>query len=349
VDTLPTKTRRWLVVVVKGAVAALVVWGIWWLIAQARDDFASQQFSLQDIRPWWLVAAAVFYVAGLSPMWWFWYRTLWALGQKPDVLASLQAYFFGHLGKYVPGKAMVVVLRTAIVRGGTVDTTIAAVSVFVETLTVMAVGAFLAGAILAVRFSDQTHFQALAWFLMIATGVPTVPPVFRRLVRWLKVPRANPNVITALEGLTYRLIIEGWAACTVGWFLMGLSLWATLKAVPLGTPLAAPWELLPRLTASLSLAIVAGFLSFLPGGLGVRDLVLDRFMVPEFGEVKACIAVVLLRLVWLVTELAVSAILYFGSRAEVPRHATKSRFTVPNAPATHPGPDHALGGDSRLQ
>ena len=67
-------------------------------------------------------------------------------------------------------------------RGSAVDTTIAAVSVFVETSTMMAVGAFLAGAILALRFADQKLLQTLAWSLTILTGVPTLPPVFRRLV-----------------------------------------------------------------------------------------------------------------------------------------------------------------------
>ena len=58
----------------------------------------------------------------MLPMWWFWYRTLQAFGQAPEGLSSLRAFFIGHLGKYVPGKAMVVVLRTALVRGARVDT-----------------------------------------------------------------------------------------------------------------------------------------------------------------------------------------------------------------------------------
>ncbi len=56
-------------------------------------------------------------------------------------------------------------------------------------------------------------------------------------------------------------------------------------------------------------------MSLLPGGLGVRELVLNALMVPEFGEVKALISAVLLRLAWLVTELVVSIILYVGVRS----------------------------------
>ncbi len=70
-------------------------------------------------------------------------------------LNTLRAYYIGHLGKYVPGKAMVVILRTVMVRGHRVDAAVAAVSVFFETLTMMAVGAFMAAGILAVRLRKE--------------------------------------------------------------------------------------------------------------------------------------------------------------------------------------------------
>ena len=307
--------KKWLVLTLKFIIAALVVWGLGRAIHDARAEFSRQDFRISQIRPWWVLAACGFYGAGMLPMWWFWHRVLWALGQRPRLADSIRAFFIGHLGKYVPGKAMVVVLRTAFIRGSNVDTTIAALSVFVETLTMMAVGAFVAGAIIAVHFSDQMALHALAWLLMVATGVPTLPPIFRRLVAWLKVSKANPDVSAALEGLTYRLMLSGWLANTIGWFLFGLSFWATLQAVPLGPPVAQFWELAPRLTASVSLALVAGFVSLLPGGVGVRELVLNTLMVPVFGHAKALISAVLLRVVWLVTELLVSTILYVSDRA----------------------------------
>ena len=64
------------------------------------------------------------------------------------------------------------------------------------------------------------------------------------------------------------------------------------------------------MTASVCLAVVAGFLSLIPGGLGVRELVLDELMAEPFGRTVALVSAVLLRLVWLMTELAISGILY---------------------------------------
>ena len=68
----------------------------------------------------------------------------------------------------------------------------------------------------------------------------------------------------------------------------------------------------------LSLAMVAGFLSLLPGGVGVRELVVMTLISvqPAYGPVVAIVSAVLLRFSWLMAELLVSAILYFGWRAE---------------------------------
>jgi len=56
--------------------------------------------------------------------------------------------------------------------------------------------------------------------------------------------------------------------------------------------------------------MVAGFLSLIPGGAVVRELILAELMVPEFGSAVALLSAVVLRLVWLLAELLISAILY---------------------------------------
>jgi uncharacterized membrane protein YbhN (UPF0104 family) len=95
--------------------------------------------------------------------------------------------------------------------------------------------------------------------------------------------------------------------------MMGISLRATLRAVgteklhPLGGDL-------PLLVSAVALAVVAGFASLLPGGLGVRDALLVQLLAPACGEAVALVAAVLLRLVWLVSEVAACGILYIAAR-----------------------------------
>ena len=275
-----------------------------------RRVLLRQRFSLWQINPVWLVLSGLLYLAGCLPSWIFWHRVMEAMGQQPRWLHSLRAYFIGHLGKYVPGKAMVVVLRTGLVRSQRVDTTVAAASVFVETLTLMAVGALISAAILAALFRDQGELVLWSLLLMVAAGVPTLPPIFRRLVRLLKVRRASPDIDRALAGLSFRLMGFGWLAMAAGWLLMGLSLWAVMQSLP-GEPrmVEGSWDVL-RLTAAVALAVVLGFLSLIPGGFGVREAVVMTLLAEPYGGFVAIIAAVLLRLVWLLAEVFLSMILY---------------------------------------
>jgi uncharacterized membrane protein YbhN (UPF0104 family) len=295
-------------------ILVLVTWGIWRTIQQARGEFAERDYSLASLHVGWMILAGIFYAMGLAPCWVFWHRTLRALRQSPHWRESLRAFWIGHLGKYVPGKALVVVLRAGIVKSERVDWAVAAASVFVETLTMMAVGAFVSAVIL---LCTTTHWlMALVGVgLMAASGVPTLPPVFRKIVHSLRISKANPEIDAALKGLDLRLMSFGWLTIAAGWVFLGLSLWATLQSMPTSTGhWMASLSALPLLTASVGLAMVAGFLSLIPGGLGVRDWILMTLLAPTYGADIAVLSAVLLRIIWLVSELLISAILYADLR-----------------------------------
>jgi uncharacterized membrane protein YbhN (UPF0104 family) len=312
----------------------LLVWTLWAIVlvlvfVSVRGTVRAALAELSQyhwrVRPLWLIAAGLVYAMGLVPMAWFWHRALAALGQAPPWPATLRAYFLGHIGKYVPGKAMAVVLRVAGVRKWVASLRIALVSSLLETLTMMAVGAFLAALLTALVLRLEPRLAALALAMAAAAGLPTLPPVARRLARVglervkqnSEIETADPVAIDArasLEGINFRLLAEGWGAATVCWMLLGLSLWATLTAI--GVEQVQLLEDIPRLIAAVAFAVVAGFLSLLPGGLLVRDALLMELLAPVCGEANALVAAVLLRLVWLVTELAVCGILYVAARSK---------------------------------
>jgi len=316
VTRLSESRRRLLVTTLKLVIVALVVWGIWHSVDKARADFREHEFSLDQVEWLWLLPAALAYLAGMTPMGLFWFSTLRAMRQRPQLASTMRAFFIGHLGKYVPGKALVVVLRTGLIRGPRVDAAVAALSVFVETLTMMAVGAFLAALLVVLTLAEQGKLVLLAIGLMIAAGGPTWPPLFRRIVRLLKVKAASAEVESAVDGLSFGLMARGWLLNLIGWPLLGLSLWFTIQSLPLPAG-DAPAGLrdFAQVTAAASLALVAGFVSLIPGGLGVREWVLTELLSPllgEHGHGLALVAAVLLRLVWLAAELAASAVLWFA-------------------------------------
>ncbi len=314
-----SSSRRWLVWSLRIVVLVLVCVGVRGTVLKALDQLSQHEW---HVHPTWLVAAGGLYAFGLMPMAWFWHRALASLGQPTPWAATLRAYFLGHLGKYVPGKAMAAILRIAAVRKWVPSMRIAIVSTMLETLTMMAVGAILAAALSIIVLRSKPELAALALVTAIAVGLPTLPPVARWLARIgiarLQQPTddrsSNPTDIESnLRGINLRLLVEGWLAAGVCWFFLGLSLWATLRAIGVNI---SPINDLPMLVAAVALAVVAGFISMLPGGLGVRDLALVQLLAESCGPANALVAAVLIRLVWLVSEVSVCVILYVAARTK---------------------------------
>ena len=298
----------------------LVVYGIWHTLADAGEQFATHRVRWTSLSVGWLIVAGLAYLAGMIPCWWFWHRVLYAMGARPRYRETLPAFYIGHLGKYFPGKALVVVIRTALIRGPRVDTLVATISVFVETLTMMAVGALVAAGLLLTTTADAWLFW-LALALFCLAGIPTLPPVFRQVVRIISVRRGYEHVAQVVNALRLPLLASGWITIAGGWFLMGLSLWAVLQSMAPATELSqtihlAPAQALILLTATVGLALVAGFLSLLPGGIGVRELVVTTLLVPVYGELAAILSAVLMRITWLLAELIASVFLYASTRMQ---------------------------------
>jgi hypothetical protein len=286
-------------------ILAVVIVAVYRTLASGLSDLRRERFHFQ---PAWLVVSGLLYLVSLLPCGLFWHRILRAVGEDAKLGETLRAYYIGHLGKYVPGKALVVVLRAGLLRSHRVNAVVAAIAVFYETFTMMAVGALLAAAILATQF----HHHEISFFValgsMIAVGLPTLPPVFTWLARRAGAQKIDPERARQISRIGYKTLLMGWFLIAVGWVVMGGSLWAVQRSMGLAEP--QPWTQLPLYTACVSLATVTGFLSMIPSGLGVRDLVLAQLMYPLVGKAAALVGALVLRLVWLVAEVVISGILY---------------------------------------
>lgn len=313
--------RRWLWWGLRALVLVLVCIGVGHTVRRAVDELSNYEWSLQPV---WLILAGTLYTVGLMPMAWFWHRTLAALGSPTPFVAAVRAYYWGHLGKYVPGKALAVVLRVAAVRPWVPSIRIAVVSAMLETLTMMAVGASCAAVLSIAALQLPPRLAFLALIMAAVSGLPTWPP----FARWLgrlgggridkkSLPPDNAavasDIAARMGGINARLLADGWLAGVTCWVLLGASLWATLRSIGVELSLV-PGIGHARLIAAVAFAVVAGFLSMLPGGLVVRDLVLVQLLAGLCDEADSLVAAVLLRLVWLVTEALVCGILYVSSR-----------------------------------
>jgi hypothetical protein len=304
---LNSTLRRWIVSAVKLLIVVVVLWLVRSTMKQSWNDLHDH-----PLHPGWLALSGGLYLIALLPEGLFWHWALKALGQDVGLLETLRAYYVGHLGKYVPGKAMVIVLRTGLIHSHRIDTSMAVASVFLETLTMMAVGACIAVPVLAIWFTHNPALIAAAVATAVVAGLPTLPPVFSRLARLLGVGRSSPAVAQKLAGFDYRTLLCGWTVMVFGWVVMGTSLWAMLHGLDFPADLAQWWYLY---TAIVALAVVGGFASMIPGGLGSREAVFALLLGPLVSGDAALVAVGL-RLTWLLAELLISIILYFCGRVE---------------------------------
>ncbi len=312
--------RRWGWTVCKALLAAAI---LFFIGRQFYLNLSQLDLTTLTLRPGWLALSAGLYLLALGGSAWFWYRLLVVFDQRPRVATTLRAYYIGHLGKYVPGKAWALLLRGNLVRGPDVRLGVAMITAFYEVLTTMASGALVAAvlfAVLAPAASALAFHPVLVGVLLLALlGVPLLPGVFNLLVRRASARFQNVESLR-LPRLRSATLLQGLAVIGCCWLGMGASLWAMVQAVvPEPQPLTP--EVWGRYTAMVGLSYVAGFLAFmLPSGVGVREGVLDLFLAPELasraadGRAVATVVVLLLRLAWTAAELLAAAVVYWLPR-----------------------------------
>jgi len=295
---------RWLVAAVKLSIFLLLCGFIYHTLASTNQSLNDHNW---EVSPWWLAVSGIFYLVGSLPSAVFWHHVLLQADQRVSLGETLRAYYISQLGKYVPGKWMVIYLRRVALFSPAENTVVAA-SVFFETLTSLTVGAAFSAVVLTIWYPQHLLLIGAAVGSTVLLGIPTIPKVFQWLIQVLGVAKLNPTTGAKLSRVTLRSFVIAWVTIAMGWALQGMGLWATLRAM--GAVHAGPFENLALHSTAISLGVVAGFISQLPGGLGMREWVSAELVEPQYGAAVAMSSAVLLRFVLLVSELVISIILY---------------------------------------
>lgn len=308
--------------VLKWVLLAFVLVAVGW---QGWKLSRSIDWERMTIRPGWLALATGLYILGWVPAIWFWKDLLRSSGTPVGWLPALRAYFCGHLGKYIPGKAGVVFIRAGMLQSEGVPLLPGALAAAYETLAAMAVGGLVGAALLPVVVPAATW---LSWWgsSTLAARMLWVTPILVVLAGAACWP-----ILSRLFGLVLRKLARGetnatdrwkrqpsWTAFVLlilGWWIHGLSMGCTIQCL---SPDPVQWLDWPRWTAATTLSIVLGFLAlFSPGGIGVREWILLELLTPAIGP-QALIATVLSRFVWLVGECGAALLFYYWPRPRVP-------------------------------
>ncbi len=281
------------------------------------------QFSIEKIRWDFAIWSIAFSIAGIIPPGIYWWLTLLNFKHAVPFFSTQAIYSAGSLGKYVPGKAMVLVLRSGGMQRLGVPISTSIVSIFVETLTSLSVGG-------AVGVLTLTALEPPAWLLASAIGaavvsiVPTIPPIFRRVLvvltryRHLRLPKQLASA------MSWRLIASGWILFVIAWLSMGTSLWILCEAVRKSMEVDLSGVVAISISSSKlwwicvaasCLGFVIGFLSMLPGGAGVREVVVTILLAPAIGYAPALAAAVLYRISNLIAEMLMACVTWYAAKA----------------------------------
>ncbi|MCA8987474.1 MAG: flippase-like domain-containing protein, partial [Planctomycetaceae bacterium] len=131
-----------------GRIAHGIQWVLFVVVMVFVVNYAAGQISRLDWSsiswsPFWLLAAIGVYFLSWVPAAFVWGELITSTGPKLDRYTILRAHYCGHIGKYVPGKALVLVIRAFLLKQAGVKVAVAGVMATAETLMTMATGLLL--------------------------------------------------------------------------------------------------------------------------------------------------------------------------------------------------------------
>ncbi|MBQ4143249.1 MAG: flippase-like domain-containing protein [Thermoguttaceae bacterium] len=296
--------------------AFLILYLIWGKLESAWEDIQSKEFTFA-IDWFWLAAGGIAYAVALAFPATYWFCALRHLGQTPRYCAALRAHIVGHLGKYVPGKIFVVLIRSGLMKGPGVDTTVCVLSIFLEGLMQMAVGALVVTGVL-LGWSIQTGDQNLllgSLLLFAMVGIPILPPCFKFGVKLIGVKKFSDEV-QKVDRLSWKTFLFGVPLMIGYWLLLGLSFWCVFRAIGLPAPFASAW---PYALLAITASMVAGFVIVVaPGGMGVREFIIILLLAQPLAaftqtpDAAAVVSAAVLRILWIVVELICAGVFFLA-------------------------------------
>ncbi len=285
---------------------AAIVWQVQILSTDWADDGARV---LEKGLAWsWVAIALVTFWLGQLCFALYWRRLVRASGADAPFLSTIRAYLVGTLGKYVPGKALVVVVRTGMLPDAKGKRFLVGGATVYETLTSMSAAGLIGFVALLATRRDLVMNMTGAACIALILNIVVHPRPFRQIAKVVAIPfRRQGDELPVRDW--YRCYLRSAPLLLFEWLGSGLSLWATAAAFGLDV---GSWEAMVFLTGVAALATAAGFLVLpVPAGIGVREFIVISLLTHWFGEhaTAVCISLIL-RTIWTAGEIVLAGGLY---------------------------------------
>lgn len=298
------------------AVIVLVGWHFFNILRKPELRDVTYAFRVE-----WLIPAGLLYALAHT----IWASFGWSLlhdqGFPATYGTGVRAYFISQLGKYVPGKVWVIVIRMTMLGASPKDKAIVGLAATYDALISMGAGAMVGAILIAALHIDLQMLKLVVGHEYILIGVALVPIglglLQRMSVRIARRKRGHDAV--PIQMMNMPLLLRGLVQDSIGWMFLGVSLWMTVQAIH-PNPAAFTIEDWLRLTAINAVAYIIGFVTFfMPGGAGAREYVLAMLLAGELALMGlaspvamglSVVVALVLRLTWTSAELLMIAVLY---------------------------------------
>jgi len=220
--------RRRLWLAIKTALAVAIVTGVAVQFTKilSQRELKELQFAL---RFEYLLPAGVLYLMAHCSWGAFWVRLLRDQGIAVSWFAGLRAYFVSQVGKYIPGKVAVIVIRVGML--GKPGTRLAVgVTATYETLTNMAAGALVGMLFLPYLVALPAEVSANVVYLIAFAALPVVLVLLHKLAVRLAARSRGPDA-PPLHSPSTLLLAQGLLHGAAGWCLLGVSLGLVIRGV----------------------------------------------------------------------------------------------------------------------
>lgn len=264
-----------------------------------------------------------------SSLVWLWLTR--KMGDRSRKLPAIGAYIFSQMGKYVPGKVMLLFMRMERTKRLGMNPQVCIVATLAENAMYMVSGGLVAMITVMIFYRDRPWTVVGVGAGVLVLMAAFYPRVFYWAVNKALVKMKQPPVEEAQQlGKTELFMaVLGFMPC---WLFGGLALWCSTRAITLRIGGEDLWPL-PGLYA---LSVTGGMASMLPGGLGSREAImaLGLMKVLENNAKAVAIAVGVQRLMQILAEVimgATGAVLTSVKRLRRVKHVVNAEGEMLNA------------------
>lgn len=286
-------TKKRLILIAKIVLMVVVIGFIAKKFGESWNEVSNQQLHIDWRFAFMTIACFAGSMLTNTLVWrWLAYR----MGDRNRTLPLLGAYLFSQMGKYAPGKIMLLLMRIERAERVGMNKKTVVVSTLIENAMYMVSGGVTALLTLALFLINRPVFLVAVLVPLAILVVMFHPSVFYKLVNKMLVKWNQPPVQKE-EQLRKRDLALSVLMFTPVWIFGGIGLWSAARTVTM-----IPIESITNLPGAFALSVTGGMASFLPGGLGIAEAIKSLFLDPITGPKAAVLAVAIQRMAQIIVE-----------------------------------------------